>query len=94
MISTAATNAGAHSASTSLNRREAVVFDIQAHVRRFHAGYGMVMLFSGGVYLFSDQARRIIDLGSPYTDEFGEADIGLLWVSKTFSATWNSLCDE
>nr|CDS30434.2 e3 ubiquitin protein ligase ubr2 [Hymenolepis microstoma] len=58
-------------------RREKVVFDIQAHIRRFHAGYGLAMLFSGGVLLFSDQARRVADLGSPYTDEFGETDIGL-----------------
>ncbi|VDL59737.1 unnamed protein product [Hymenolepis diminuta] len=65
------------SPSTSLSRRETVVFDIQAHIRRFHSGYGLVMLFSGGVLLFSDQARRITDLGSPYTDEFGEPDIGL-----------------
>ncbi|VDO05848.1 unnamed protein product [Rodentolepis nana] len=65
------------SQSASSRRRETVVFDIQAHIRRFHAGYGLVMLFSGGVLLFSDQARRIAELGSPYTDEFGESDIGL-----------------
>uniref|UniRef100_A0A0R3X6X4 E3 ubiquitin-protein ligase n=1 Tax=Hydatigena taeniaeformis TaxID=6205 RepID=A0A0R3X6X4_HYDTA len=61
----------------TVGRREAVVYDIQAHVRRCHSGYAMVMLFTGGVLLFSDQGRRTTELTSPYRDEFGEPDVGL-----------------
>lgn len=62
---------------STVGRREAVVYDIQAHVRRIHSGYAMVMLFTGGVLLFSDQGRRTTELTSPYRDEFGEPDVGL-----------------
>ena len=64
-------------AVSTVARREAVVYDIQAHMRRCHAGYGVAMLFTGGVLLFTDQARRTTELTSPYRDEFGEPDIGL-----------------
>ncbi|CDS37527.1 e3 ubiquitin protein ligase ubr2 [Echinococcus multilocularis] len=62
---------------STVGRREAVVYDIQAHVRCSHSGYAMVMLFTGGVLLFSDQGRRTTELTSPYRDEFGEPDVGL-----------------
>ncbi|VDK43147.1 unnamed protein product [Taenia asiatica] len=62
---------------STVARREAVVYDIQAHVRRSHSGYAVVMLFTGGVLLFSDQGRRTTELTSPYRDEFGEPDVGL-----------------
>lgn len=63
--------------TSTVPRQEAVVYEIQAHMRSCHAGYGMAMLFTGGVLLFTDQARRTIELTSPYRDEFGEPDIGL-----------------
>ncbi|VDD74451.1 unnamed protein product [Mesocestoides corti] len=66
-----------HGGASSSSRREAVVYDMQAHARRFHSGYAIVMLFSGRVLLFSEQARRTTELPTPYRDEFGETDVGL-----------------
>ncbi|KAL7058874.1 hypothetical protein AAHC03_013990 [Spirometra sp. Aus1] len=64
--------------SSSTYRREYPVYDMQAHVRRNHAGYALILLLqSGHLLLLSDQARRTTELTEPYRDEFGETDVDL-----------------
>uniref|UniRef100_A0A0X3P8H3 E3 ubiquitin-protein ligase n=1 Tax=Schistocephalus solidus TaxID=70667 RepID=A0A0X3P8H3_SCHSO len=63
---------------SSTYRREYPVYDMQAHVRRNHSGYALILLLqSGHLLLLSDQARRTTELTEPYRDEFGETDVDL-----------------
>ncbi|VEL36851.1 unnamed protein product [Protopolystoma xenopodis] len=51
------------------------VFGMQAHMRRCHAGYGLLLrIYKCRVVMLSEQARRVTELQAPYRDQFGEAD--------------------
>ncbi|CAL8082852.1 unnamed protein product [Calicophoron daubneyi] len=62
-------------ASSSNPRREFAVYGMQAHSRRCHGGYSILLrIYACRVLLLSDQARRLTELTAPYRDSFGETD--------------------
>ncbi|CAH8599814.1 unnamed protein product [Schistosoma turkestanicum] len=63
------------SSSSSSNNQEFAVYRMQAHSRRCHSGYSLLLrIHSCRVVLLSDQARRITEVPAPYRDAFGETD--------------------
>ncbi|KAF7257513.1 hypothetical protein EG68_05632 [Paragonimus skrjabini miyazakii] len=64
--------------TTAGTRQGSMIYGMQAHSRRCHSGYSLVLqLRTCYVQLLSDQARRLTGLPAPYRDSFGEADAGL-----------------
>ncbi|KAF6777989.1 hypothetical protein AHF37_02503 [Paragonimus kellicotti] len=64
--------------ATAGTRQGSMIYGMQAHSRRCHSGYSLVLqLRTCYVQLLSDQARRLTGLPAPYRDSFGEADAGL-----------------
>ncbi|KAH8869504.1 E3 ubiquitin-protein ligase [Schistosoma japonicum] len=64
-----------NNSSNSNNNQEFAVYRMQAHSRRCHSGYSLLLrIHSCRVILLSDQARRITEIPAPYRDSFGETD--------------------
>ncbi|CAH8646700.1 unnamed protein product [Heterobilharzia americana] len=63
-----------NTAAGNINQ-EFAVYRMQAHSRRCHSGYCLLLrIHSCRVILLSDQARRITEIPAPYRDSFGETD--------------------
>ncbi|CAH8671731.1 unnamed protein product [Schistosoma curassoni] len=68
-------NNNSSSSSNNNNNQEFAVYRMQAHSRRCHSGYSLLLrIHSCRVILLSDQARRITEMPAPYRDSFGETD--------------------
>ncbi|TPP63670.1 E3 ubiquitin-protein ligase UBR2, partial [Fasciola gigantica] len=76
------------SSTTPGTRREFIVHSMQAHSRRCHSGYSLVLrIYACRAILLSDQARRFTEITTPYRDVFGETDPDLIRGNPLFLST-------